>query len=69
MQGLVWTLVLNQSKKGGGAQVPRECKKKHFFKERVVLRLKGMITMILLYLMTMLTKLICILAVTFFVFR
>ena len=53
----------NQSKKGSEAQVPRKCKKIYFLKEMVLL--KRMIPMILLYLTAILTKLSCILEVTF----
>ena len=56
-----WTLVLIVKK----IRLSSSAKKNNFLKEMVLLGLKRMIPMILLYMMSMLTKLICILAVTF----
>ena len=54
----------NQSKKKEVKLKCQENAKNYFLKEMVMLRLKRMIPMILLYFMTMLTKLIFILTVT-----
>ena len=70
MQGWAWTIVLmamkiNQNKEVKLKRQENEEEKNLFLKEMVLLMLKRMIPMMLLYLMTMLTKLICIFAVTF----
>ena len=64
-EGRAWTLVFIVKKIEVKLKCQENSKKNHFLKEMVLLRLKRMISMILLYMMSMLTKLICILAATF----